>query len=118
MTSDQPLKIRLMPTNKPITHNPATGHRCQIMIPKSKGDEPMKNRPSPVWSTNAYRRDDPEETLEDQDKGDQQREDDGGSPRIGEDQESAHDVENTGQQIEEKAAPAPFLRAGMDGAGG
>ena len=40
MTSDQPLKIRLMPTNRPITHNPATGHRCQIMIPRAREMNP------------------------------------------------------------------------------
>src|SRR5215468_503067 len=100
--------------------HPQSRHRPSLPNhdPKSEGDDPVKNRPSPVWSTNAYRRNDPKETLEDQEKGDQQREDDGGRPRIGEDQESSHDVENTGQQVEEKAAPAPLLRAGMDSTNG
>src|SRR5262245_43456295 len=100
--------------------HPQSRHRPSLPNhdPKSKGDEPVKNRPSPVWSTNTYCRDDSKETLEDQEKGDQQRQDDGGGPRIGEDQESPHDVQNTGHQIEEKAAPAPFLRPGMDSARG
>jgi len=100
--------------------HPQSRHRPSLPNhdPQSKGDEPVKNRPSPVWSTNTYCRDDPKETLEDQEKGDQQRQDDGGSRRSGEDQESPHDVENTGHQIKEKAAPASLLRPGMDSARG
>src|SRR5262249_60003511 len=36
ITHDQPLKIRSIPTNRPITHKAASGRFCQIITPRMK----------------------------------------------------------------------------------
>ena len=48
MIQVQPLKIMSMPTNRPMTQKPLTGHCCQIMRPRTRLSTPPK-KIQPQW---------------------------------------------------------------------
>src|SRR5262249_35018388 len=49
MTSDQPLKIMSIPTNRPMTHSPDTGHCRQMRTPRSTLIAPCNSNQTRFW---------------------------------------------------------------------